>query len=116
MSLPWVIIGTALQLLLAMGLFLLAVVSGAGIANRYTLSKPQVALLDLSLYLLPLSCAAAALLVLGDYWSGGHSSDYWWYALPGGALAGYLSLALLIGARAPRSAQARGSARRGMQP
>lgn len=82
MSLFWVVLGTAAQLVLGFFLFMLAVFGGGGIANGHTLSKLHSAILDISIFALPASCALAAGVVLYLYKTGGSASSYGWYAAP----------------------------------
>lgn len=65
MSLIWVIIGTAFQLLLVWPLFLFAGIGGFGF---YTI--------------LPLSCLISAIIVIYLYMHGGTAASFFWYAFP----------------------------------
>jgi hypothetical protein len=80
---------------------MLVVFSSAGIANGHVLTKLQSAILDLSLYALPLSCVLSAGLVLLLYWKGSGTGAYWWYVLPVVAAVAYLVFALVLNAQTP---------------
>lgn len=82
MSLVWVVIGTFTQLCFAFFLFMLAAFAGGGYANGNSLKPIQVAILDLSLYLLPALCVISAGVVIMLYRSDAGAVAYLWYLLP----------------------------------
>lgn len=82
MSIVWVIIGSFLQLCLALFLFMLVVFSGGGIANGSSLGPVQLKIINLSMYLLPSICLLSAGIVIYQYLKGGSAYSYSWYALP----------------------------------
>lgn len=96
MSLIWVIVGSILQLMLALFLFMLVAFSGGGIANDGSLRKIQIGVLDLSLYALPASCFIGSGIVIYYYATGGSAYAYWWYVLPILMAAAYLFYAMNI--------------------
>ena len=96
MSIGWVVLGTILQLFLALFLFMFVGFTAGGIANGRSLRKYQSAILDLSLYFLPATCIICAGIVIYQYNNSGSVNSYWWYALPLLLTGCYLIYALKI--------------------
>jgi hypothetical protein len=82
MSSGWVIVGTIGQLVLGGFLFMFSIFAGAGIANGNELSKTQIRMLDISIFMLPAVCVFSAGVVLVLYKAGASASAYWWHVLP----------------------------------
>lgn len=83
MSLPWVIMGTFIQVVLAIFLFVLVAFSAGGIDNLKQPGRLRATILDVSLYVLPVLCLVSAAIVIYEYTTGGSTASYWWYCLPG---------------------------------
>jgi hypothetical protein len=90
MSIGWTLLGTFGQLMLAFYLFMLVAFSAGGLVNGGNFRRAQTRLLDLSLFVLPGTCALSAVIVLFLHWHGATAKSYAWYALPLGAKALYL--------------------------
>lgn len=99
MSLTWVIIGSLVQVMLAMFLFMLVGFSASSIVNSNSLSKLQMGVLNLSLYALPATCMLSAAMVIYYYCVGASARAYWWYLLPMLLAAVYLVYASLLNGR-----------------
>jgi hypothetical protein len=97
MSLPWIILGTIAQLMLALFLFMLVVFSGGGLVTGNKFSKIQMDILNLSMFVLPGACIVSVVVVWMLYWHGAGVSAYWWYALPLAATGAYLAYAISLG-------------------
>ena len=82
MSLIGVVIGTFAQLCFAFFLFMLTAFAGGGYANGNSLKPLQLAILDLSLYLLPALCVISAGIVIVLYRQDAGAGSYFWYLLP----------------------------------
>ena len=82
MSLVWVVVGTFAQLCFAFFLFMLAAFAGGGYANGNSLKPMQLAILNLSLYLLPALCVISAGIVIALYRHDAGAGSYLWYCLP----------------------------------
>ena len=110
MTIGWTLAGTFAELMLAGFLFMLVVFSAGGMANGIALGKLEVAILDLSMVLLPGLCLASAGYVVYLHAHGGSASSYRWYLLPVAATVLYFLYAavLLKRSRADRSEQACG--------
>lgn len=99
MSLTWTILGTIFQLMLACFLFMVVVFSAAGIGNSTQLDRFQLNVLNLSMYVLPATCAVSAGIVVYLHGHGGSAASYWWYAMPLAATVLYLFYAIVLGHR-----------------
>jgi len=82
MSLVWVVVGSFMQMVLALFLFMMAAFAGGGVVSGRNLPKWQIAILDLSIYLLPALCLISAGVVIFKYLNGGSNAAFWWYLLP----------------------------------
>ena len=91
MSIGWTVLGTIGQVMLANVLFMLVAFSAGGFVSGRQVGRLAMKILDLSLFVLPGSCALAALIVLYLHWQGGSGASYWWYALPLAATALYFA-------------------------
>lgn len=91
MSFGWTLTGTIFELVLAYLLFMLAAFAGGGFASGGSLSKRQLGILDLALFLLPGLCLFSACVVIVLHWFGGSTASYAWYALPLLATAIYMA-------------------------
>ena len=91
MSWGWTLAGTLFEAALALFLFMLAAFAGGGLASGGTLSRRQMRVLDLSLLLLPGSCAFSACVVIVLHCFGAGSLSYAWFAMPLVATAFYLA-------------------------
>lgn len=90
MSIGWTLLGTFGQLMLGYFLFMLVAFSAGGLVSGGRFHRAQVKVLDLSLFVLPGSCALSAVIVLYLHWRGGSALSYWWHALPVAATVLYL--------------------------
>jgi hypothetical protein len=90
-SIGWTLLGTFGQLMLAYFLFMLVAFSAGGLVNGGRFRRVQVKVLDLSLFVLPGTCALSAAIVLYLHWRGGSALSYWWHALPIAATVLYLA-------------------------
>ncbi|OOG55443.1 hypothetical protein [Rhodanobacter sp. C03] len=99
MSSGWLIFGTIAQLMLAYFLFMVVVFSAAGMGNTASLGRLQLAILNLSMYVLPALCVLSAGIVLYLYKHGASAASYWWYALPLAATALYLIYVISFSSR-----------------
>ena len=91
MSIGWTLLGTFGQLMLAYFLFMLVAFSAGGLVNGGRFRRIQVKILDLSLFVLPGTCALSAVIVLYLHWRGGSALSYGWHALPLVATVLYLA-------------------------
>jgi hypothetical protein len=82
MTFGWTLAGTLSQLMLAGFLFMLVVFSAGGMANGLALGRVHLAILNLSMFLLPALCVASIVVVLYLHAHGGGASSYWWYVMP----------------------------------
>lgn len=99
MTLGWVIAGTIGQLMLGMICFLLVAFSAAGIANGSSLTKVQMAVLNIALYLLPISCFFSAGYVAYQYYCDATINAYSWYLLPIPFIILYFAYAIRLNAK-----------------
>lgn len=90
MSIGWTLLGTFGQLMLAVCLFMLVAFSGGSLVNGNHFRPAQRKVLDLSLFVLPGTCALSAAMVLFLQWQGAGAKSYLWYALPLGTTTLYL--------------------------
>jgi hypothetical protein len=90
MSIGWTLLGTFGQLMLAVYLFMLVAFSAGGLVNGGHFRRAQVRVLELSLFVLPGTCALSTVIVLFLHWQGAGAPSYAWYALPLGATVLYL--------------------------
>ncbi len=82
MSLTWVIVGSVVQLMLSLFVFMVVAFSAGGVANGNNLNRIQVGILNLSIYVLPALCLLSAGIVIFCYKTGGSAYSYWWYTAP----------------------------------
>jgi len=101
MTTGWTLAGTVAQLMLAVFLFMMVVFSAAGIGNGVPLGKTQLAIFNLSVFVLPALCVVSAGVVVYLHLHGGGASSYWWYAMPLGAMAVYFAYAVACAKGAP---------------
>jgi len=101
MTTGWTLAGTVAQLMLAVFLFMMVVFSAAGIGNGIALGKTQLAIFNLSMFVLPALCVVSAGVVVYPHLHGGGASSYWWYAMPLGAMAVYFAYAVACAKGAP---------------
>ncbi|WP_444995488.1 hypothetical protein [Aliikangiella sp. IMCC44359] len=80
MSFWGVVIGSAGQAILAFFLFMLVAFAGGGAVNgrSKSIGEFSLSILNLSIYLLPLSCVISAGIVIYSY-SFGYTSSYFYY-------------------------------------
>lgn len=90
MSFGWTFVGTIGQLMLAYLLFMLVVFSACGLAGGARLGRFSTAMLDKSMYLLPMLCPLSAGIVIYLHCTGGAAASYAWYAMPLGGAVLYL--------------------------
>ncbi len=74
MSLIWVVLGTIFQIFLFNFVAMVVAFSAGGIVNGHSLSRVQMFILDLSLYLLPILCVVSAGIVIYQYNIGGSTN------------------------------------------
>lgn len=103
MTMGWTLAGTFAQLMLAGFLFMLVVFSAGGLANGLTLGRAQLAILNLSMFLIPGLCVANAGIAAYLHAHGGSVASYWWYAMPLAATLPYFAYAFAL-MRRPRVA------------
>lgn len=96
MSWGWTLAGTLFEAGLGIFLFMLAAFAGGGLASGSPLSKRQMAVLNLSLYLLPGFCGCSACVVIVLQGCGAGATSYAWYAMPLAATALYLAYLRLV--------------------
>ncbi len=96
MSFGWTLAGTIAQLMLGYFLFMLVAFSAGGVVNGGTLSRQQLCVLDLSIYLLPALCVLSAAIVIYLHRHGGHTVSYGWYGMPLMATAMYLRYVIVL--------------------
>lgn len=94
MTVGWTLAGTVAQLMLAGFLFMMVVFSAAGIGNGVALGKLQLAIFNLSVFVVPALCVLSAGIVVYLHMHGGSASSYWWYAMPLGATVVYFVYAI----------------------
>jgi len=96
MTFGWTLAGTIAQLLLAGLLFMLVVFSAGGMANRLALGKAQLAILNLSMFVLPAVCVLSGGIVLYLHTHGGGVCSYGWYLTPLASTSLYLLYAAAL--------------------
>ena len=96
MPLMWVVIGTFVQLGLAVYVFIASVFAGGAIAQHHVLTDFDGKVINSSFFVLPLSFVSAAILVLIQYWRGGSNTSFWWYALPWSVIALYIFYSMVF--------------------
>lgn len=82
MSLTWVILGVIIQVMLAYLLFMIAAFAGGSIANGSKVTRLEMKILNISIYLLPGLCIVTISFLIYYYKNDGTSLAYWWHALP----------------------------------
>ncbi|HET6805293.1 MAG TPA: hypothetical protein VFH59_07640 [Frateuria sp.] len=95
MSMGWTIAGTFGQLLLAGLLFMAVVFSAGGVPP----ARLQLAVLNVSMFVLPALCVLSAGVVAYMHAHGGGASSYWWYAMPLAAALPCVVYVLALGHR-----------------
>lgn len=83
----WALLGgLMLQLMLGYFLFMVVVFWACGLGNGRTFPAWQTRLLDLSMLLMPGSCAVVMMWLAWRYFSDLPALSWWWHALPVGVL------------------------------